>query len=222
MAIIRNRFVHLALTSALVPCLALSGCTHIQDTWEEITAEEKQGAAVGGLTGAALGALIGSGVAGKGKRTEGALLGGLVGGLAGLVAGQQVGDYVHEKKKDYRTERDFLVAQVEESRRTREQVERLNKGLETDVARLQERRDAAAAQAAELARIKRDAAALDADLATVDRGLDRLIDVNEEAIRTADASRSAEELRQLREEIESLKAERQRLEAHREALARVS
>ncbi len=42
----------------------------------------------GGLVGAGLGALIGSGVAAKGVRTEGAVLGGLVGAFAGSAVGR--------------------------------------------------------------------------------------------------------------------------------------
>jgi hypothetical protein len=42
----------------------------------------------GGLAGAGIGALIGSGVASKGVRTEGAVLGGLVGAIAGSAIGK--------------------------------------------------------------------------------------------------------------------------------------
>ncbi|MEW5837491.1 MAG: OmpA family protein [Pseudomonadota bacterium] len=73
------------LAPLLVAVLALGGCASTQET---IRNNPNTSAGVG--IGAVGGALIGSGVAGAGRRTEGALIGAAVGALAGGMIGNRM------------------------------------------------------------------------------------------------------------------------------------
>ncbi|MGD9888925.1 MAG: OmpA family protein [Halothiobacillaceae bacterium] len=76
----------LYLSPVLIAALVLStGCAPVQNT-----VRDNPNASAGVGVGAVTGALIGSAVAGKGQRTEAAVIGALVGGLAGGAIGNRM------------------------------------------------------------------------------------------------------------------------------------
>jgi len=75
----------IVLLPALIAALALGGCASTQQT-----IQDNPNTGIGAGLGAVGGALIGSGVAGKGRRTEGAAIGAVVGALAGGAVGQRM------------------------------------------------------------------------------------------------------------------------------------
>jgi outer membrane protein OmpA-like peptidoglycan-associated protein len=82
-----------AATILLILSLVVAGCTTVNPyTEEKQTAKATQGAAIGGVAGAILGAALAS----RGSRVEGALIGGGIGAIAGGGAGYYMD--VQEKK----------------------------------------------------------------------------------------------------------------------------
>jgi len=81
------------VTMMLILTLVSAGCTTVNPyTEEKQTAKATQGAAIGGVAGAILGAALAS----RGSRVEGALIGGGIGAIAGGGAGYYMD--VQEKK----------------------------------------------------------------------------------------------------------------------------
>ena len=78
----KTRFIALPI---LVTTLALGGCASTQQT-----IQDNPNTAAGVGIGAVGGALIGSAVAGSGRRTEAAVIGAVVGGLAGGMIGNRM------------------------------------------------------------------------------------------------------------------------------------
>ncbi|OYY74663.1 MAG: hypothetical protein B7Y40_03540 [Gammaproteobacteria bacterium 28-57-27] len=76
---------HIIALPILVAALALGGCASTQQT-----IQDNPNTAAGVGIGAVGGALIGSAVAGKGQRTEAAVIGAVVGGLAGGMIGNRM------------------------------------------------------------------------------------------------------------------------------------
>ena len=73
------------LSPLLIAAMALTGCAPVQES-----VRENPKTAAGAGIGAVGGALIGSAVAGKGRRTEAAVIGAVVGGLAGGMIGNRM------------------------------------------------------------------------------------------------------------------------------------
>ncbi|MDM7322781.1 MAG: OmpA family protein [Gammaproteobacteria bacterium] len=85
-----NRILALPL---LAGALALTGCQSMPST-----IQDNPNTASGAAIGAVGGAVLGSAVAGKGRKTEGALLGAVIGGLAGGA----IGNYMDEQERALR------------------------------------------------------------------------------------------------------------------------
>jgi len=77
--------LHFIALSVLVAALTLGGCASTQQT-----IQDNPNTAAGVGIGAVGGALIGSAVAGSGRRTEAAVIGAVVGGLAGGLIGNRM------------------------------------------------------------------------------------------------------------------------------------
>lgn len=217
-----RKWLRIAAVGILTPVMGLGGCSQLQRELDKLNPEEEQGIVIGGGVGAAIGALIGSQAAGKGNRTEGAVIGGVLGLAIGGFFGKTAGQRVAERKAEYRTEREFLVAQANEAEQARVKTETLNAELVAEIDRLRTERDnyAARSDAAGAVRVGKKAEALDRKLGKVDDGLKKLVEIEEEAVRSTRDTTSPE-LERLGTEIEKLKRERDTLRQRRDELAKL-
>ncbi len=115
------------LSIALVVTALLPGCATSPDS---ATDDQQTTVAQGAVFGAILGGLLGAAV--SNNKATGALIGATAGGLIG--AG--IGSSIAERKAQYATEEDFLIAEIRRNQEFIQEADAQNNALYQDIVRL--------------------------------------------------------------------------------------
>jgi len=138
-----------SLLIVIVTGAMLSGCATNPDGTMN---DQQQTVAEGAVVGAVLGGLLGAAVS-KNKGT-----GALVGAAAGGLIGAGIGSSIAERKAQYATEEDFLIAEIERNQEFIAEADAENRQLYQEIARL-DRESQRLAREYRAGKIKRDALA---------------------------------------------------------------